>query len=415
MNDVVVDALTLLVVAIPVALITRRFAFPYTVGLVVTGIGLALTGRGSNAVLTRELIYNVILPPLLFEAAINLHWRELRRDALPILTLALPGTFIAAAVVTAGMMLVLHWPLVSALSFGILIAATDPVAVIAMFKDRGMTGRIRLLVESESLFNDGVAAVLFAVMLDWIEAGGQHEVPFGQVARVLILTVPGGVVIGVACALGVVAIAGRTTDHLVESALTTVAAYGSFLLAEHFHCSGVLATVAAGLVVGNLAVLPNGEANRITRRGQAFVLDVWEFIAFLTNSVVFLLIGLALGDLRIRLLGTRSLLAIIALVLVARAVSVYPLSLLFARSYWAIPMRAQHVLWWGGLRGALGLALALSVPQSVPFRDEILVATFGVVAFSVIFQGLTIPVLLRRLPTERTEAARDLSRAAKDQ
>jgi CPA1 family monovalent cation:H+ antiporter len=402
-NDVVIDALTLLVVAIPVALVTRRFAFPYTVGLVVTGIGLALSGRDFNAVLTRELIYSVILPPLLFEAAINLHWRELRRDALPILTLALPGTLIAAAVVTAGMTLILRWPLASALSFGILIAATDPVAVIAMFKDRGLTGRIRLLVESESLFNDGVAAVLFALMLDWIEASGQHEIPFGQIARVLVLTVPGGIVIGVVCALAAVGIAGRTTDHLIESALTSAAAYGSFLLAEHFHCSGVLATVAAGLVMGNLTVLAEGESNRITQRGRAFVLDLWEFIAFLINSLVFLLIGLTLGDLPIRRIGWGSLLAIIALVLVGRAVSVYPLSLLFVRSRWAIPMRAQHVLWWGGLRGALGLALALSVPRSVPFRDEILVATFGVVAFSVIFQALTIPVLLRRLPKERLD------------
>jgi CPA1 family monovalent cation:H+ antiporter len=399
MNDVVIDALTLLVVAIPVALVTRRFAFPYTIGLVVTGIGLALTGRDFNAVLTRELIYSVILPPLLFEAAINLHWRELRQDALPILILALPGTLIATAVVTAGMMLVLRWPLASALSFGILIAATDPVAVIAMFKDRGVTGRIRLLVESESLFNDGVAAVLFALMLDWIEASGQHEIPFGA----LVLTVPGGIVIGVVCALAAVGIAGRTTDHLIESALTTAAAYGSFLIAEHFHCSGVLATVAAGLVMGNLTVLAEGESNRITQRGRAFVLDLWEFIAFLINSLVFLLIGLTLGDLPIRRIGWGSLLVIIALVLVGRAASVYPLSLLFVRSRWAIPMRAQHVLWWGGLRGALGLALALSVPRSVPLRDEILVATFGVVAFSVIFQGLTIPVLLRRLPKERLD------------
>lgn len=398
MNDVVIDALTLLVAAIPVALVTRRFAFPYTVGLVVTGIGIALIGRNTSAVLTRELIYGVILPPLLFEAAINLHWRELRRDALPILALALPGTLIATAVVSTGMMLILRWPLASALSFGVLIAATDPVAVIAMFKDRGVTGRTRLLVESESLFNDGVAAVLFTLLLDWIERSGQHDVAFGHLVPVLILTAPGGVVIGVVCALGAVAIAGRTTDHLVEGTLTFVAAYGSFLIAEHFHCSGVLATVAAGLVVGNLTVLANDEANSITRRGREFVLDLWEFIAFLVNSVVFLLIGLSLGELPFRRVSGGSLLAIIMLVLAGRAASVYPLSLLFTQSRWAIPMRAQHVLWWGGLRGALGLALALSIPRNVPFRDEILVATFEVVAFSVIFQGLTIPVLLRRLP-----------------
>ena len=111
MNHVVLDALILLIVAIPVALVSRRFAFPYTVGLVVTGVADAMAGHNSNPVLTRDLIYNVILPPLLFEAAINLHWKELRRDALPILTLALPGTLIATSVVTAGMMWVAQWPL----------------------------------------------------------------------------------------------------------------------------------------------------------------------------------------------------------------------------------------------------------------------------------------------------------------
>ena len=137
-------------------------------------------------------------------------------------------------------------------------------------------------------------------------------------AKVMMLTVPGGVAIGVVCGLAAVTFAGRTTDHLIESALTTVAAYGSFLLAEHFHCSGVLATVAAGLVLGDLSILAEDEANRITRRGREFVLDLWEFIAFLINSVVFLLIGLTMGDLPFHHLGVIALLGIIALVLMVR-------------------------------------------------------------------------------------------------
>ena len=161
-----------------------------------------------------------------------------------------------------------------------------------------------------------------------------------------------------------------------------------------------MATVAAGLVLGNLSILAEDEANRITRRGREFVLDLWEFIAFLINSVVFLLIGLTMGDLPFHHLGVIALLGIVALVLVARAVSVYPISLLFAWSRWAITPTTQHVLWWGGLRGALGLALALSIPVGVPFRDQILVATFGVVAFSVVLQGLTHSLLLRRLPKQ---------------
>jgi len=148
MGVVVTTTVSLLIVAIIVALIARRLAFPYTVGLVITGIGLALTRHDMDVVLTHEFIFDVILPPLIFEAAINLHWKELRRDALPILTLALFGTIISAGVVATGMVFGLNWPVAPALLFGVLIAATDPVAVIAMVKDNGIEGRLRLLVES---------------------------------------------------------------------------------------------------------------------------------------------------------------------------------------------------------------------------------------------------------------------------
>ena len=134
----------------------------------------------------------------------------------------------------------------------------------------------------------------------------------------------------------------------------------------------------------------------MSSRGREFALDLWEFIAFIANSLVFLLIGLSIANVSFSRLSVIAFAAIIALVLLGRALTVYPLCLLFARSRWAIPLRAQHVLWWGGLRGALGLALALVLPASLPYRGEIVVATFGVVAFSVILQGLTMPRLLRR-------------------
>src|SRR5690348_7429202 len=157
----------LLVAAIFVAMIARRVHLPYTVGLVLMGIILAVTRVETEASLTHDFIFDVILPPLLFEAAISLHWNELRRDALPVLILATFGVVISAVVVAAGLVGLLGWPISSALVFGVLIAATDPVAVIAMFKDTGVKGRLRLLVESESLLNDGVAAVLFALVLAW--------------------------------------------------------------------------------------------------------------------------------------------------------------------------------------------------------------------------------------------------------
>jgi len=404
--DVIVNTtVALLVAAVAVALVARRLALPYTVGLVIAGIGLALTRINTGLVLTHDLIFSVILPPLLFEAAINIHWRELRRDVLPILVLAIAGTIISAAVVTAGLMYWLAWPMAPALLFGVLIAATDPVAVIAMFKDNGIGGRLRLLVECESLFNDGVAAVLFTLALTTIAAPHPGGSISAEIGMTLLTTVAGGVLVGLASAGAVILAAGRTTDHLIESTLTTVAAYGSFLLAEHFHMSGVLATVTAGLVTGNLAVLPDGEQSKVTLQGRDFVLGLWEFIAFIANSLVFLLIGLTVGRVSVPSFGLFNIAVIIAIVLLARALTVYPLSLVFARSRWRIPAHAQHVLWWGGLRGALGLALALSLPKTLPMHDEILIATFGVVAFSVIVQGLTMPFLLKFRSKDEPEKA----------
>ena len=251
MNLILSHTVGLLVVAIFVAIVARRVHLPYTVGLVVTGVGLALARVETGVTLTHEFIFDLILPPLLFEAALAIHWNELRREALPVLTLAMLGVVLSAVVVAAGMVRLLGWPVPSALVFGILIAATDPVAVIAMFTDTGLKGRLRLLVESESLLNDGVAAVLFALVLGWMQATGGEATTAMKVAQALIFTSGGGIAIGLLCGGAAIVVAGRTSDHLVETALTMVAAYGSFLAAEFFHLSGVLATVAAGLLMGN--------------------------------------------------------------------------------------------------------------------------------------------------------------------
>lgn len=384
--------------AIVVAQIARRLALPYTVGLVIAGMALAVARVNVGVPLTHDLIFDVILPPLLFEAAINIRWRELRRDAVPVLTLAIVGTVISTAIVAGGMVRLLNWPGPSALVFGVLIAATDPVAVIALFKDNNIVGRLRLLVESESLFNDGVAAVLFAVVLAW----AQSPDPSGAVdaietTRTLVITVGGGLLVGLIVGGAATLVAGRAVDHLVEATLTTVAAYGSFLLAERLHVSGVLATVVAGLLVGNLDSL--GAQRRVgeTDHGREFVHGLWEFIAFIANSLVFLLIGVEVAGVAFRDLGVVSLAAVIALVLVGRALTVYPLCLPFRHTSRAVPLREQHVLWWGGLRGALGLALALSLPSELPYRDQILVSAFAVVTFSVVIQGVTMPLFLRSL------------------
>jgi CPA1 family monovalent cation:H+ antiporter len=207
----------------------------------------------------------------------------------------------------------------------------------------------------------------------------------------------GGIVAGLGVGAAAVAVAGRTQDHLVSGAVTTAAAYGSFLLAEHFHFSGVLATVCAGLVIGNLAAVGETSRKTFSVHEREFVLAFWEFGAFIANSFIFLLIGLAVANTSFAWLGMKSLLIAIVLVLLGRLLTVYPLAMMFRRTRWKIAMRDQHVLWWGGLRGALALALALSLPASLPYANEIRIAAFGVVVFSVILQGLTMPLLLRKL------------------
>jgi monovalent cation:H+ antiporter, CPA1 family len=294
-----------LVVAILVAIIARRLHLPYTVGLVVTGIGLAMAGLDTAAMLTHDFIFEVILPPLLFEAALSIHWRELRRDILPVVVLSTLGVVVSAVVVAAGLVEFLAWPVGSALVFGVLIAATDPIAVLAMFKDTGIKGRLLLLVETESLFNDGVAAVLFALAFTWAQATST-ELTTATMAAALVLMTGGGIFVGIACGGAAIALAGRTSDRLVEATLTSVAAYGSFLLAESFHFSGVLATVAAGLLMGNLGVLREGEErNRFSSDGRSFVVSLWEFAAFIANSLIFLLIDLAVAAMPLTGIGTR--------------------------------------------------------------------------------------------------------------
>jgi CPA1 family monovalent cation:H+ antiporter len=398
MNEFLTSMIDLMIVAIAVALVARRLRLPYTVGLVVAGIGLALSPINPGLVLTHNVIFELILPPLLFEAAINIQWKELQQDALPILTLAIVGTLLAATAVTLAFHFLLGWPLKPAMMFGVLIAATDPVAVIAMFKDNGVHGRLRLLVESESLLNDGVAAVLFALVLAWVQASGQAHLGTGQIAGLLAVTVGGGIVTGAVCAGLAIMLIRRTTDHLVESTVTTILAYGSFLLAERFNCSGVLATVTAGLLMGNLGLAPVSKyGHSVTDKGREFTLALWDFLAFIANSFVFLLIGITVAKIPFHELGDKALSFDIIVVLISRALTVYPLSMLFRRSPWSIPTKFQHVLWWGGLRGALGLALALSLPSALEMRNQVLIATFGVVVFSVVVQGLTMPLLLRGL------------------
>jgi CPA1 family monovalent cation:H+ antiporter len=386
----------LLLVVCVVAIVSRRLHLPYSVGLVSAGIGLALFGGALNLALTPELIMKVLLPPLIFEGALQIEWPGFRDDLPVTLTLAFPGTLISAAVVALGMHLALGWTWLGAALFGALIAATDPVSVIAAFRELRVARRLSLLVEAESLLNDASASVAFAVVVGIAEAGGIHPAMAGLT---LVWMVLGGAAVGVGVAGALLVLAGRTDDHLVEITLTTIAAYGAFLLADRLGMSGVLATLAAGLVVGNV-----GWRSAISPAGREHIVSFWDFAAFLANSVVFILIGVHEAH-RVALLFTWRSGAIVLLVLAGRILAVYPLCALFIRSRLRVDWRAQHVLVWGGLRGALALALALAVPGDVAERGVILSAAFVVVAFSVFAQGISMPWLIGALGLTREREA----------
>ncbi|MCA1653936.1 MAG: sodium:proton antiporter, partial [Sphingomonadales bacterium] len=348
---------------------------------------LSLTGFGSGIQLTPQLVFTILLPPLIFEAALHLQWAQFRREAPLVLSLAFVGTLVSAVVVAAGMHWLIGWSWLAALLFGSLIAATDPVSVIAMMKEQKAEQRLRFIMESESLVNDGAAAVLFGLCLAAI--GGTSAGASG-IGLSLLVTVIGGVACGLAVAGALLLLANRSDDHLVELTLTVLAAYGSFLLAEELKVSGVLATLAAGMLVGNW-----GPGRSLTEHGGEAMIRFWDFAAFLANSVIFILIGSREADQSLAAFALPAA-AGIGMTLIGRALAIYPAAALFSRTRLRIGATTQHLLFWGGVRGALALALALAIPATLPERDALVSVAFAVVAFSIFVQATTLPLLLRR-------------------
>ena len=378
----------LLLIAAIVAMIARRLRLPYTVGLTLAGVVLAFAHVPFDIPLTKELIFNAFLPPLIFEAAFDMHWDDLREDLVLVLVLATAGVLLAGGIMAAGLHYLAAWPWAAAAILGILISATDPVSVIATFKEAGVVGRLRLLVEAESLFNDGTVAVFYSVALAAMAGQGVDAV---SVTASFLVTVLGGIMCGALIGSVILVLVGPTDDHLVEITLTTVAAYGSFLLAEQAHLSGVLATLTAGILIGNTR-----SAGVFSERGREAVGSFWEYAGFVANSLIFLLIGTSFGTQNfLRSLEVAAI--VVGLMVLGRAVAVYGCCALFIPTVSRVTGRHQHILVWGGLRGALALALALGLPQGIPLRETIISITFTVVTFSVVVQGLTMPPLLRWL------------------
>ena len=384
----------LVAIATAAGLVFRRIGVPYTVLLVIVGLGGALVAPGLHVQVPSDVILIVFLPGLVFESGYRLDVAELRRTSGAIAFLAVPGVIITAAVVAVVLSFTTGLPLELGFVVGAMLAATDPAAVIATIKRMRAPQTLGTLIEAESVFNDGTAIVLFTVAVAAV-AGGLNLVSAG-VALV--------VVVAVSTALGALAgfVAGRvvalTDDHLIELSITLVLAYGTYVLADAVHLSGIIATVVAAITFGVLC-----RRGAMSDRAGEAVDTVWEFAAFLLTAMLFVLIGLAIN------LGalTAAFAAIawgVVAVVGSRALLIYgmvgPASKLLRSPAQRIPGGWLHVMIAAGMRGAVSVALALSLPADVPQRDLLIEITFGITLFTLVVQGLALdPIVRRSLPT----------------
>ncbi|MCW5851475.1 MAG: Na+/H+ antiporter [Anaerolineae bacterium] len=375
----------LLLLASIIAIGVRRLRIPYTVALVLVGLLITLQPE-SRLELTPELILALFVPPLVFEAAFHIDVVRLRQQWQAIITLAVPGVLLTMLIV--GLIVAWRTPLglPTALLFGALISATDPVAVVALFRSLGAPKTLTLLVEGESLFNDGTAIVIFNLMLA-IVLTNQFN-PLASLSSFLVVSA-GGVAVGLVLGWLIARVIALVDDYLIETTLTTVLAYGAYLVADRLHVSGVLAVVAAGILSGNLG--PRG----MSPTTKIVLFNFWEYLAFVANSMVFLLIGLQIDLSQLAAQAEPIAIAVVA-VIISRLV-IYGLLWLLDRPGSRIPMPYRHVLFWGGLRGAISLALVLSLPAALTYSDLLRVMTFGVVLFTLLVQGTTMQLLLKRL------------------
>jgi CPA1 family monovalent cation:H+ antiporter len=386
----------LLTIAAGVALIIRRIRFPYTVALVLVGAALSLVPNFLPFDVSSDVILAILVPPLLFEATLHIKWKFMRKDLGIILALALVGTLLGTFIVGEIITWVLDVPLLAALTFGALISATDPVAVIAFFRSLGVSKRLSLLVEGESLFNDGAAIVVFNLMVA-LAIAGPDTFSLGSAIIEFLRVSLGGLAVGLI--LGYIVsyiILKNLDDHLIETTTTVALAFGAYVIAEELHVSGILAVVAAGLMVGNIGLQNTSPTTRLTLE------NFWEFSAFVVNSMIFLLIGFELEIDQLTPYLFPIIVAVLA-VLLARAIIVYTMTgihnVLTPRPR-DIPNSYRHVMFWGGLRGAISLALALTITGDVfgdEFANEIRIMTFGVVLFTLVVQGTTIEKLINHL------------------
>ena len=413
------DAASILIVLAAVLgyLNHRLFKLPASVGLTVMGaIASLIVIIVDRLMPTRHLSELVVgflasidfhttlmdgmLSFLLFAGALHVDWAEMRKARLPILLLSTVGVLISTALVGGGFWLVSGWlgvavPILWCMVFGALISPTDPVAVMAVLQRAAVPPTLRAVVAGESLFNDGVGVVVFSIVL--ASALGLESFSVTTAATVFVVEAGGGILLGFI--VGWIAFRAMRSidDYSVEVMISLAVVMGGYSLAQWIHVSGPVAMAVAGLIIGN-----HGVAYAMSDLTRDYLIKFWALIDEILNAVLFLLIGLEViaiaPDGRVLVLGGICIL----LVVLARFISVF-IPLTAMRSVISLGVLGTPTLVWGGLRGGISIALALSLPES-PVRTTILAATYVVVMFAVVVQGGTVGLLIKRLSTISTAA-----------
>jgi Na+:H+ antiporter len=391
----------LLAAASLVAVVMRRIAVvPYSVALVVLGVAVSASRLGLDVHIDPELLLAVLLPALVFEGAyrtdIGILWPKLPA----VILLAVPGVLITALLIAAVLNLAVGLDFGLSFLVGTMLAATDPAAILAVVGPLGTPRPLTTLVEAESLFNDGTGVVIFAIAL---QAIGSEGISPGGIVGGLVVGTLASTAIGAVIGLLITRFLARVQDHLIELTMSLVAAYGSYLIAAQLHESGLIASVVCGLVLGSY-----GRRVGISQRAQDAIDTVWEFIGFLATTLVFLLIGLSIGIPQLLAAAGAAAATLVTLV-ISRAAIVYGL---LGGTYraanalgWArrLPRGWLHLIAWSGLRGAVSVALALSLPADLPQRNLLQGIVFGCVLLTLMIQGTTAGPLARRLRLEPEE------------
>ncbi len=403
--ETVLIIMGLLTVAMLAAGLCRNLPVPYTVVLVVVGIVLGQLSQAwaplrflENVQLSPDLVFFIFLPALIFESGFNLDARQLIKDLPPVLILAIPALVFSTTFIGSGLWLLLDLNLVIALVFGALISATDPVAVIALFKELGAPQRLTVLVDGEALMNDATAIVVFGILLGLAVGGDVGWSASGWAIADFLRVFFGGALVGAGVGYVISELLYRLRSGLnMILTMSMVIAYASFILAEHIlHVSGVMAAAAAAVVLSAVGV------TRMPQEATTAIGELWEVIALVCNSLLFLLVGLSV-DLAVLATQIGAIALAVLLVLAARAASVYAM-VPAATRFFALPkvtMGERHIMSWGGLKGGLAIAMVLSIPQDLPGRQLLVDMTVGVVLFTLLVNASTIRTLMRKLGLDR--------------